>query len=121
MKNLYEVCMIHSMKSQGLSISKIARLTGCDRKTVRKYLARDAEVPRGERRRRRGPSVLSPCKEYLSAHINSHSGLLGCRLYRDIMEMGYLGVYTTVTDQLSAQGSRDDVAVQASFRDLIWH
>ncbi len=38
MKNLYEICMIHSMKALGLSISKIASLA-CDRKTVRKYPA----------------------------------------------------------------------------------
>ena len=48
MKNLYGVCMIHSMMSQGLSITEIACLASCDRKTVRKYLARDAEAPRGE-------------------------------------------------------------------------
>ena len=40
MKNLYEVCIIHSMKSLGLSISNIALLAGCDRKIVRKYLAK---------------------------------------------------------------------------------
>ena len=44
MKQLYGVCMIHSFKSQGLSISKIARLSGCDRKTVRKYLARSGRA-----------------------------------------------------------------------------
>ncbi len=41
MKILYEVCMIHSIKSIGLSISKIARLAGCDRKIVRKFLAQN--------------------------------------------------------------------------------
>ena len=40
MKNLYEVCMIHSIESPELSINKIARLAGCDRKMVRKYLAK---------------------------------------------------------------------------------
>ena len=40
MKDLYEVCMIHSMKSPGLSISKIACLAGCDRKIVRKHLTK---------------------------------------------------------------------------------
>ena len=45
MKNLYEVCIIHSMKSLGLSISKIARLAGCDRKIVRKFLAQNPAVP----------------------------------------------------------------------------
>ena len=45
MKNLYEVCIIHSIKSIGLSISKIARLAGCDRKIVRKFLAQNPAVP----------------------------------------------------------------------------
>ena len=100
MKNLNEVCMIHSMKALGLSISRIARLAGCDRKTVRKYLARGAEEPHGQRRRRRGAGVLSPYEEYLSSRIKSHPGLSGRRLYRDIAEMGYAGGYTTVTNYL---------------------
>ena len=45
MKNLYEVCIIHSIKSIGLSTSKIARLAGCDRKIVRKYLVLSPAVP----------------------------------------------------------------------------
>ena len=48
MKNLTEVNMIHAMKALGMSISKIARELGCDRRTVRKYLARGADVPRNK-------------------------------------------------------------------------
>jgi transposase len=36
---LREVVLIHELKRQGLSISAIARQTGLDRKTVKKYLA----------------------------------------------------------------------------------
>ena len=45
MKILYEVCMIHSIKSIGLSISKISRLACCDRKIVRKFLAQNPAAP----------------------------------------------------------------------------
>ena len=100
MKQLYEVCMIHSLKAQGLSISKIARMSGCDRKTVRKYLARGVEEPRAQSRRRRGAGVLSPYEEYLSARIKEHPGLSGRRLHREIAAMGYAGGYTTVTNYL---------------------
>ena len=43
MVTLTEIVMIHDMKRQGLGISAIAKRTGLDRKTVRKYLdqARD--------------------------------------------------------------------------------
>ena len=37
--------MIHDLKRQGLGVSAIARRTGLDRKTVRKYL--DEEMERG--------------------------------------------------------------------------
>ena len=81
-------------------LQRSVRLAGCDRKTVRKFLARGAEEPRGKRRRRRGAGVLSPYEEYLSSRIESHPGLSGCRLYRDIAEMGYADGYTTVTNYL---------------------
>ena len=45
MKNLYEVCIIHSIRSIGLSISKIVRLADCDRKIVRKYLSLSPGAP----------------------------------------------------------------------------
>ncbi len=40
MIKLREIVMIHELKRQGLGISAIARRTGLDRKTVRKYLDR---------------------------------------------------------------------------------
>ena len=38
--------MIRDLKRQGLAISAIARHTGLDRKTVRKYLTRGLQTPR---------------------------------------------------------------------------
>ncbi len=42
---LRSVVVIHDLKRQGLSISAIARKTGLDGKTVRKYLERGLEAP----------------------------------------------------------------------------
>ncbi len=35
--------MFHNLKAQGLSVSQIARRSGCDRKTVRKYLSTEPD------------------------------------------------------------------------------
>ena len=94
--------MIHAMKALKMSISRIARELGCDRKTVRKYLARGTEVPRAKSRRRRGPGVLTDQhKEYLSSRIKAYPGLSGSRLYRELVEKtDYVGSYPTVTNYL---------------------
>ena len=40
-----EVFMIHDLRRKGLGVSKIARRTGLDRKTVRRRLAEAPGVP----------------------------------------------------------------------------
>ena len=90
----------HTLKAVGLSITAIARQLKFDRKTVRKYLERGEEAPHVQRRTRRGPGVLSQYEEYLSSRIQAYPGLSGRRLYREIMDMGYEGGYTTVTNYL---------------------
>ena len=40
-----DVLMIHDLHRQGLTIQEIARRTGRDRKTVRKYLGAGMETP----------------------------------------------------------------------------
>jgi len=42
---LGEMMMILDLHRQGLSVSAIARQTGADRKTVRKYIERGLEAP----------------------------------------------------------------------------
>lgn len=42
---LREIVMIRELKRQGLGVSAIARQTGLDRKTVKKYLERGLEAP----------------------------------------------------------------------------
>ena len=91
--------MIHDLKRQGLSVSAIARQTGLDRKTVRKYLDRGLEAPvYGPRARR--PRQLAPYESYLAGKIRACPGLSGRRLFREIKALGYDGGYTAVTDYL---------------------
>ncbi len=45
MKKFGDLIMILDLHRQGLKISMIARQLGIDRKTVRKYLARDVGIP----------------------------------------------------------------------------
>ena len=77
---------------QGVSILDIARATGLERKTVRRYLAGGA-FPEIARRQR--PGLLSAFLPYLEERWQA-----GChnaaRLCREIRDRGYAGSLTTV-------------------------
>jgi len=91
--------MIHDLKRQGLSVAVIARKTGLDRKTIRKYLDRGLEAPvYGPRQPR--PRRLEAYEDYLRERIASFPDLSGKRLLREIVKCGYRGGYTAVTDFL---------------------
>lgn len=89
---------IEELKRQGVSQAKIAELTGCDRKTVRKYLKQQDPTPRYGPRRPR-PSKLDRFKpfieERLKAGVWNAVVLLG-----ELRERGYDGGYTILKDYL---------------------
>ncbi len=90
-----ELFMLHKLRQDGLTISEIARRTGQDRKTIRKYLKRGTNAPvYGPRAPRE--SVLDPYKNYISKKLKDHPGLSACRLKREIAALGYGGGMTTV-------------------------
>jgi transposase len=98
---LGELVMIIDLHRQGLSISAIARQTGFDRKTVRKYVKAGLEPPIYGPRQARN-TVIDPFKAYLSQRVVDWPGLTATRLLREIRELGYGGSYTTVKDYLRA-------------------
>jgi transposase len=90
-----ELFMLHKLRQDGLTISEIARRTGQDRKTIRKYLKHGTKAPAyGPRAPRKG--VLDAYKDYISKKLKDHPGLSACRLKREIMALGYGGGMTTV-------------------------
>ena len=88
--------MILDLHRQGLSISAIARQTGRDPKTVRKYIERGLEPPAYGPRQAGRPSKLAPYIDYLRERVTTFPELSAVRLHREIRERGYTGAYTAV-------------------------
>ena len=96
---LGELVMILDLHRQGLGVSAIARRSGLDRKTVRKYIESGLEPPAYGPRQPR-PGKVSPFEPYLRERVAAYPDLTGSRLHREIRELGYGGGYTMVKDFL---------------------
>src|SRR5216683_3051306 len=88
--------------STRLSVTAIARRTGRDPKTVRKYIERGVEAPVYGPRSVGRPSKLAPFMGFLRERVVAFSDLSAVRLTREIRELGYLGAYTAVKRCLAA-------------------
>jgi transposase len=96
---LGDVMMIVDLHRKGLTVSAIARETGFDRKTVRKYIARGLNAPvYGPRTPR--PRLLEPFEAYLGERLKAYPGLTATRLLRELRERGYQGAYSAVRDHV---------------------
>jgi transposase len=91
--------LIQELKRQGLSISAIARQTGLDRKTVKKYLASGLEAP-AYAPRKPAVSAVEPHRQYLLERLTAYPGLSSRRLHREVRDMGYKGAYSSLTEYL---------------------
>ena len=80
--------MLHQLQDQGLTISAMARRTGLDRKTVRKYLAQGLSAPSYGPRAPR-PRRLDPYRDYLHQRIKAVPEIRAARLLREIRALGY--------------------------------
>jgi transposase len=96
MIQLGDLIVILDLHRQGLSVSAIARRTGRDPKTVRKYIARGLEPPAYSARQAGRPSKLAPFLDYLRERVTAFPDLSAVRLTREIRERGYEGAYTAV-------------------------
>jgi transposase len=92
---LGELVMILELARQGLTISAIARRTGLDRKTVRRYIDQGLEPP-AYRPRPPKPTRIGPFEDYLRGRVSAVPELTAKRLLREIRERGYQGGYTAV-------------------------
>jgi transposase len=102
MVQLGELMMILELHRQGLSITAIARRTGRDPKTVRKYIERGIEAPVYGPRSVGRPSKLAPFIGFLRERVTAFPDLSAARLTREARELGYVGAYTAVKRFLAA-------------------
>ncbi len=80
---------VHDAWVRGKSISEIARLTGRDRKTIRRLLHVGAS---SQRKPRQTSSKLDPFREYLLGRMVGEDAVSNAEvLYDEIREMGYRG------------------------------
>ncbi|HIC96492.1 TPA: IS21 family transposase, partial [Candidatus Bipolaricaulota bacterium] len=97
MVKLEEWMNILQLHKQGLSISEIARRTGRDRKTIRKYLQQPWRPPQRKPAKRK--SKLDPFKDYLLKRWDE--GVTNAvKLLDEIKNQGYQGGYTILKDFL---------------------
>ena len=96
MIQLGDLVVILDLHHQGLSISAIARRTGRDPKTIRKYIERGLEPPAYGPRPAGRPSKLAPYFQYLRQRIAAFPDLSAVRLTHELRERGYTGAYTAV-------------------------
>jgi transposase len=91
---------IHALARRGWSVSAIARHTGRDRKTVRKYL-------RGSRAARESaPSCVEPFRDYLVARFVDDAHVDATVLHREVVELGFERSYVTFARELRRLGLR---------------
>jgi transposase len=104
---------INQLKREGLSILAISNLTGCDRKTIRKYLlapeARPVYGPRAV-----PVSKLMAFEPYLRERLQA--GVWNARvLLRELRDRNYAGGYTILTDWLRPQRAAAQVIAVRRF------
>ena len=114
MLTLENTIMFHQLKEEGLSIRAIARRTGHDRKTVKKYLALGMVKPVYKPRVPR-PGKLTPYKDYLKARLTLYPGLSGQRLLQEIRDQGYQGGYSILVDYLRTIRPKPPVEFETRF------
>ncbi len=86
--------MILDLHRQGLSVTAIARRTGRDPKTIRKYIERGLELPAYGPRQVGRPNKIAPYLDYVRERVAAL--LTATRLTRELRERGYGGAYTAV-------------------------
>ncbi len=87
---------IHALKGRGWSVAAIARHTGRDPKTIRRYLAGDLPA------RGKGPSPLEPFRPYVAARFGDDPHLPATTLHAELRALGFERSYPTLVRELRA-------------------
>lgn len=94
---------VTALRKRGWSISAIARHTGFDRKTVRKYLAGDGTPGV---RARPGPDRFEPFADYVTARLVEDPHLWARTLYDELEELGFGLSYQSLTRTIRQRNLR---------------
>jgi len=87
---------IHALAARGWSVSAIARHTGRDRKTIRRYLAGEG----GRLRPRRAASCLEPFAGYLAERFAEDPHVPAVALFDELVVAGFDRSYPTLVREL---------------------
>ncbi len=99
---------IKAMNRDGLSIRRIAKITGLHRKTVKRHLE-STSLPEYHRTKRRG-SILDPFRPMIDAYLEEDD-YQGSWIFDKLVSMGYKGGYTIVKDAVRAiKGEKTRIA-----------
>jgi transposase len=93
---------IHALARRGWSVSAIARHTGRDRKTVRRYLAEPRAV------REPVPSCLDLFGPYLEARFVDDAHVFATTLYEELVDLGFDRSYPTLVRGIRNLGLRPE-------------
>lgn len=94
---------VHALRKRGWTISAIARHTGFDRKTVRKYLNGDAEPGV---RARSGPDPFEPFVDYVTARLVEDPHLWARTLFDELEGLGFELSYQSLTRNIRDRSLR---------------
>ena len=94
----------HALRTQGWTITAIARHLGRDRKTIRSYLD-GARVP-GQRARNTAPDAFAPYADYAAIRLRDDPHLWASTLFDEVAGLGYSGSYPSFTRALRARALR---------------
>ena len=105
---------VHELKGKGFHVSAIARQTGLDRKTVRKYLDLTtlSDVPRIR------SNKLEPYKAYLLEHWQNGQRTVK-QLWLDIRALGFTGCHSVVAEYLAQVRKENGIAPYIRFNQQV--
>jgi transposase len=99
---------IKAMNRDGLSIRRIAKITGLHRKTVKRHLESDV-LPEYTKKQRRG-SILDPYRPMIDAYLEEDD-YQASWIFDKLLRMGYKGGQTIVKDAVRAiKGEKTRIA-----------
>ena len=99
---LGKLIMILDCHRQGLSFTAIARRTGRDPKTIRKYIERGLDLLACGPRQAGRPNKIAAYLDDIREGVAVFPDLSAVRLTRDLRERAYMGAYTAVKRVVAA-------------------